>query len=31
MPATETNLAATGVLAFFRHHGVWAPGIRLFR
>jgi methyl-accepting chemotaxis protein len=20
-----------GVLAFFRHHGIWAPGVRLFR
>jgi len=22
---------AKGVLNFFRHHGVWAPGVRLFR
>src|SRR4051794_11533764 len=30
-PVTPSAKADAGLFAFFRHHGVWAPGVRLFR
>ena len=29
--AAEVPLAINSLRAFFRHHGLWAPGVRLFR
>src|SRR5262245_30066969 len=29
--ATERRLAVDGARNFFRHHGIWAPGVRAFR
>src|SRR5882757_550790 len=29
--ASDPTQPATGLTEFFRHHGVWAPGVRLFR
>ncbi|WP_245213397.1 methyl-accepting chemotaxis protein [Rhizobacter sp. AJA081-3] len=30
-PQTAERAASSGLIEFFRHHGAWAPGVKLFR
>jgi len=31
LPSPPTHHAASSMFAFFRYHGIWAPGVRAFR
>jgi len=31
VPRTAVSGASNGLIEFFRHHGAWAPGVKLFR